>query len=59
MATILVAFTAAIMYFERSGNPAPGRRGRRPAADRTAGGNMEGKEVRFGPLYSGNFAAKP
>jgi K+-transporting ATPase ATPase A chain len=58
MATILLAFSATVMYFEQSGNPALATAGAdQQRTAQQAGGNMEGKELRFGPLFSGNFAA--
>src|SRR6202158_345739 len=58
MAILLVGFTFAAIYFEQQGNPAMAAVG----VDQTntapsAGGNMEGKEVRFGPIYSAMFMA--
>ena len=58
MGILLVAFTAISMYSEQVGNPALTAAGVNQAATSTqAGGNMEGKEVRFGPIYSGMFEA--
>jgi K+-transporting ATPase ATPase A chain len=58
MGVLLVAFTAISMYSEQVGNPALTAAGVNQAATSTqAGGNMEGKEVRFGPIYSGMFEA--
>ena len=46
------------MAFEVDGNPSSTRRASTQAATADqAGGNMEGKEVRFGPAGSGLFAA--
>ena len=58
MAFILVAFSGLAMYAEQTGNPALTNVGASQARTATqAGGNMEGKEVRFGPLYSSQFVA--
>jgi K+-transporting ATPase ATPase A chain len=58
MGILLVAFTAISIYSEQVGNPALTGAGANQAATSTqAGGNMEGKEVRFGPIYSGMFEA--
>lgn len=58
MATVLIVFSAFAMLAEQQGNPALTTRG----ADQSlsvsqSGGNMEGKEARFGPAGSGLFAA--
>ena len=56
MAFLLVGFTFISMYSEQQGNPALTAVGVNQANTSTqAGGNMEGKEVRFGPLYSAQF----
>ena len=58
MWTLLLAGTAAAAQQEQSGNPALAGAG--TSQTRTAqqtGGNMEGKEVRFGPVLSAQFAA--
>ena len=58
MAILLVAFTAISAYAEQSGNPALNSAGVNQAATATqSGGNMEGKSVRFGPIYSAMFEA--
>jgi K+-transporting ATPase ATPase A chain len=58
MGILLVAFTAISIYSEQVGNSALTGAGANQAATSTqAGGNMEGKEVRFGPIYSGMFEA--
>jgi K+-transporting ATPase ATPase A chain len=58
MAILLVSFTAIAAYAEQVGNPALTSAGVNQANTSTqAGGNMEGKEVRFGPILSGVFAA--
>jgi potassium-transporting ATPase potassium-binding subunit len=61
LAAMLVVFVAAAvvaMASEQQGNPMLARLGvdQRPSATQL-GGNMEGKEVRFGPAISGMFAA--
>ena len=58
MAAILLTFTGIAMIAEQSGNPALSVAGADQSRTATsAGGNMEGKEVRFGPLYTGQFVA--
>jgi K+-transporting ATPase ATPase A chain len=58
MALVLVAATGIAMAAEQSGNPALTGIGVNQANTATqAGGNMEGKSVRFGPIYSAEFAA--
>ncbi len=58
MAIVLVSATALAAAAEQIGNPALTAAGADQANRATqAGGNMEGKSVRFGPIYSGNFAA--
>jgi potassium-transporting ATPase potassium-binding subunit len=61
MAIIWVAMTAAVILAEQGGNPIVERAGADQAAAAgaaaQAGGNMEGKEVRFGIGASGAFAA--
>jgi potassium-transporting ATPase potassium-binding subunit len=58
MATLLIAFTFISVYSEQQGNPALSAVGVNQANTATqAGGNMEGKEVRFGPNYSAMFEA--
>jgi K+-transporting ATPase ATPase A chain len=58
MAIVLVSATALAAAAEQIGNPALTAVGADQANSATqAGGNMEGKSVRFGPIYSGNFAA--
>src|SRR6202022_616446 len=58
MAILLVGFTFAAIYFEQQGNPAMAAVGVDQTNTATsAGGNMEGKEVRFGPIYSAMFMA--
>ncbi|HSD60536.1 MAG TPA: potassium-transporting ATPase subunit KdpA [Burkholderiales bacterium] len=58
MAILFVVFAVAAMSFEQQGNPALAGLGVDQAAGATqAGGNMEGKEVRFGIASSGLFAA--
>ena len=58
MAVILVAGATITAAAEQSGNPALKRVGVSQARTVTqAGGNMEGKGVRFGPIYSSQFAA--
>lgn len=58
MAILLVVATGISMAAEQSGSPALTRVGVNQARTATqAGGNMEGKEVRFGPMYSAEFEA--
>src|SRR6202040_3763019 len=58
MAILLVSFTFISIYSEQAGNPALTAIGVTQANTATqAGGNMEGKEVRFGPTYSAMFEA--
>ncbi|MEA2669351.1 MAG: potassium-transporting ATPase potassium-binding subunit, partial [Chloroflexota bacterium] len=58
MAIVLVSATALDADAEQTGNPALTAAGVSQASAPTqAGGNMEGKSVRFGPIYSSNFAA--
>lgn len=58
MAIILLAGMAIAATSEQVGNPALTRAGVTQTASATmAGGNMEGKEVRFGPILSGQFLA--
>ncbi len=57
MATILIAFSALAMFAEQSGNPALTTAGADQSLSITqSGGNLEGKEVRFGAPGSGLFA---
>src|ERR1700730_16581047 len=58
MEILLASFTFILIYAEQSGNPALAAVGVNQANTATqAGGNMEGKEVRFGPTYSAMFEA--
>ena len=58
MGIILVGATGIAAWAEQSGNPALTAIGINQANTSTqAGGNMEGKSVRFGPIYSAQFAA--
>jgi K+-transporting ATPase ATPase A chain len=58
MAILLVGATGIAIYNEQAGNPALTAAGANQANSATqAGGNMEGKSVRFGPVYSAMFAA--
>ncbi|HEV2141843.1 MAG TPA: potassium-transporting ATPase subunit KdpA [Candidatus Dormibacteraeota bacterium] len=58
MGILLVAFTFISAYAEQAGNPALTAAGANQANSATqAGGNMEGKSVRFGPIYSAMFEA--
>jgi potassium-transporting ATPase potassium-binding subunit len=58
MGIVLVAATGIAAWAEQSGNPALTNIGVSQANTATqAGGNMEGKSVAFGPIYSANFAA--
>ena len=57
MLILLVAGIGIAMAAEQSGNPLLTQTGADHTASATqAGGNMEGKEVRFGPIYSAMFA---
>jgi len=58
MFILLAVFTGISAYSEQTGNPAIAAQG--VTQDNTpsqAGGNMEGKAVRFGPIYSAMFEA--
>src|SRR4029077_11951922 len=58
MFILLAAFTAIAVYAEQSGNPALTAVGVNQASSSTqSGGNMEGKAVRFGSIYSAMFEA--
>src|ERR1700687_6147888 len=58
MFVLLASFTFISAYAEQQGNPALSRVGINQASTSTqAGGNMEGKEVRNGPIYSAMFEA--
>src|ERR1700694_2885901 len=58
MGIILVGAAGIAAWAEQSGNPALTSIGVSQANTSTqAGGNMEGKSVRFGPIYSAQFAA--
>src|ERR1700719_2931634 len=58
MGILLVAFTFISISAELQGTPALAAVGVNQANTSTsAGGNMEGKEVRFGPVYSAMFEA--
>jgi K+-transporting ATPase ATPase A chain len=58
MGIILAGATGIAAWAEQSGNPALTAIGVNQANTSTqAGGNMEGKSVRFGPIYSAQFAA--
>jgi K+-transporting ATPase ATPase A chain len=58
MGILLVSFTFISIFSEQAGNPALTAIGVNQANTATqAGGNMEGKEVRFGPTYSAMFEA--
>src|ERR1700730_11067020 len=58
MGIILVGAAGLAAWAEQSGNPALTKVGVNQASTATqAGGNMEGKSVRFGPIYSAQFAA--
>jgi K+-transporting ATPase ATPase A chain len=58
MATIWLGMSIAAMSFEAGGNPRLDEFGVDQSMSATqAGGNMEGKEVRFGPAASGLWAA--
>jgi len=57
MTVIFVAFLALCAWAEQSGNPTLTKLGVSPAAtDTQPGGNMEGKEVRFGVVNSALWA---
>jgi K+-transporting ATPase ATPase A chain len=58
MATILIVFSGLAMLAEQHGNPGLTTRGADQSLSTSqSGGNMEGKETRFGPAASGLFAA--
>jgi K+-transporting ATPase ATPase A chain len=61
MAVIWAAMTATVVVAEQAGNPIVARAGvdqaQRAGPDAQAGGNLEGKEVRFGIGASAAFAA--
>jgi K+-transporting ATPase ATPase A chain len=58
MALVLVSATAIAAGAEQAGNPALTHVGVSQASTSAqAGGNMEGKSVQFGPIYSAQFAA--
>src|SRR6202521_5895189 len=58
MGILLVSFTFISIFSEQAGNPALTAVGVNQANTATqAGGNMEGKEDRFGPTYSAMFEA--
>ena len=58
MTILFVVAALAVIYFEQQGNPLFAAAGVDQAASATqAGGNMEGKETRFGIADSGLFAA--
>ena len=58
MALVLVGATAIAAGAEQAGNPALTSVGVSQARTSTqSGGNLEGKAVRFGPIYSAEFAA--
>jgi K+-transporting ATPase ATPase A chain len=58
MMVIWLAFTAAALFFEIDGNPRLAEAGADQAVTATSpGGNMEGKEIRFGPGGSAVWAA--
>ncbi|MHB8572964.1 MAG: potassium-transporting ATPase subunit KdpA [Candidatus Dormibacteria bacterium] len=58
MAIVLLGATGVAAYAEQVGNPALTAAGADQAnSSQQPGGNMEGKEARFGPVYSAQFAA--
>jgi K+-transporting ATPase ATPase A chain len=58
MAVVLIGATAIAAAAEQVGNPALTNVGVSQAnTSAQAGGNLEGKSVRFGPIYSAEFAA--
>ncbi len=57
MGILLVAFTAISAYAEQTGNPALGAGVDQASTATQSGGNMEGKAVRFGSIYSAMFEA--
>jgi K+-transporting ATPase ATPase A chain len=58
MAVLLLGATGVAIAAEQSGNPALTKAGADQASLATqSGGNMEGKSVRFGPVYSAQFEA--
>jgi len=57
MAVVMVGVGALMMQQEQAGNPALAAAGvTQQRTDQQSGGNMEGKSVRFGPIYSAMFA---
>ncbi|HEV7678841.1 MAG TPA: potassium-transporting ATPase subunit KdpA [Candidatus Dormibacteraeota bacterium] len=57
MAVIMVGMGAFVIQQEQNGNPALASTGvTQLRTDQQAGGNMEGKSVRFGPVYSAMFS---
>jgi K+-transporting ATPase ATPase A chain len=57
MAVVMVGMGALMVQQEQAGNPALAATGVTQArTDLQSGGNMEGKSVRFGPVYSAMFA---
>jgi len=58
MFILLAVFTGISAYAEQTGNPAIAAQGvTQDSTPSQAGGNMEGKAVRFGPIYSAMFEA--
>jgi K+-transporting ATPase ATPase A chain len=58
MAIVLLAGVGFVAAAEQTGNPALAAVGVNQSNTATsAGGNMEGKSVRFGPIYTGQFVA--
>ncbi len=57
MGILLVAFTAISAYAEQAGNPALGAGVDQASTATQSGGNLEGKAVRFGSIYSAMFEA--
>jgi K+-transporting ATPase ATPase A chain len=58
MGIVLVGAAGLAAWAEQSGNPALAKIGVNQANTATqSGGNLEGKSVRFGPIYSAQFAA--
>jgi K+-transporting ATPase ATPase A chain len=58
MFILLALFTGISAYAEQVGNPAIASQGvSQDSTSAQAGGNMEGKSVRFGPIYSAMFEA--
>jgi len=59
MLVLLVSFSALAVFAEASGNPKLDAAGIDQGVSASSpGGNLEGKEVRFGPVYAGTWAGE-